>query len=323
VNSFGLVAEDETSARYLVRELHRQGFDFLKVYDRLTPGAYRGLTSEARRLAMPIEGHVPLALSPEMVVTSGQRLIDHLTLVAEGCSPSTMSVVNRKNAENPRESDSLTVLMSDEVVSAMARFDIVTCKPLLMRLASGHVWQVPTLVQLEAFTSPTPLPAWVARRDYVSPGSWADWETSAKEADLKALANGRRILDIQMSMLKPMVDAGVPILAGTDASNENWVFAGYSLHRELELFVKAGLSPLQAIQTATLNPRIYAGHNARKPLIRAGERADLVLFAADPTVDISGIATIRGVVARGLYHDRASLDALLIDAKLRAKSAGR
>lgn len=323
VNSFGLSAEDETSARHLVRELHRQGFDFLKVYDRLSPGAYRGLTSEARRLGMPIEGHVPLALSPDRVIASGQRLIDHLTLIAEGCSPRTLSVVHRKNAEDLRESDSLSILMSNEVRSAMTPFDIRTCKPLFDRLARGHVWQVPTFVELEAFVSPTPPAAWPARRDYVSPGLRADWETSAKEADLAALANGRRMLDIQLSMLKPMADAGVPILAGTDSSNEIWVFAGYSLHRELELFVKAGLSPLQAIQTATLNPRIYAGHDRGKSLIRAGERADLVLFAADPTADIANLATIRGVVARGLYHDRASLDALLVDAKLRAKKAGR
>jgi imidazolonepropionase-like amidohydrolase len=323
VNSFGLSAEDEASARYLVRELHRQGFDFLKVYDRLSPGAYHGLTSEARRLGMPVEGHVPLASSPDVAIASGQRLIDHLTLIAEGCSPRTLSVVTRKNAEEPRESDSLSIFMSDEVRSAMTDFNVVTCRPLFERLARGHVWQVPTFVQLEAFVTPTPPAAWLARRDYVSPGLWANWETSAKEADLAALANGRRMLDIQLAMLKPMANAGIPILAGTDTSSEGWVFAGYSLHRELELFVKAGLSPLQAIQTATLNPRIYAGHDRGKPLIRPGERADLVLFAADPTVDIGNLATVRGVVARGLYHDRATLDALLVDAKRLAKTAGK
>ncbi len=323
VNSFGLSTEDEPSARHLVRELHRQGFDFLKVYDRLSPGAYHGLTSEARRLGMPIEGHVPLALSPDLVIASGQRLIDHLTLIAEGCSPRTLSVVNRKNAEDPRESDSLSILMSNEVASAMMNFDIRTCKPLFDRLARKRVWQVPTFVQLETFVSPTAPPDWQARRDYVSPGLQADWEKSVKEADPVALANGRKILDIQLSMLKPMADAGVPILAGTDSSSEMWVFAGFSLHRELELFVEAGLSPLQAIQTATLNPRIYAGHDRGKPLIRPGERADLVLFAADPTADIGSLATIRGVVARGMYHDRASLDALLVDAKRRAKTAGK
>lgn len=120
-----------------------------------------------------------------------------------------------------------------------------------------------------------------------------------------------------------MADAGVPIIAGTDASNEIWVFAGRSLHRELELFVEAGLSPLRAIQTAPLNPRVYAGHNRSKPLIAVDERADFVLFAADPTVSIANLGTIRGVVARGLYHDRASLDALLLEAKRRAKGAGK
>jgi hypothetical protein len=122
------------------------------------------------------------------------------------------------------------------------------------------------------------------------------------------------MLDIQLSMLRPMADAGVPILAGTDASNEIWVFAGHSLHRELELFVRAGLTPLEAIQTATLNPRMYAGHERANP-IAVGEGADLVLFAADPTANIANLATIRGVVARGMYHDRASLNALLADAR--------
>ena len=323
VNSFGLSAEDEPSARHLVRELHGHRFAFLKVYDRLTPAAYFGLTSEARRLGMPIEGHVPLALSPDLAVASGQRLIDHLTLIAEGCSPSTLSVVHRKNAEDPGESDSLSILMSDEVHSAMARFEISTCRPLFDRLARGRVWQVPTLVQLEAFVRLMPPADWLTRREYVSPGMRSEWEASVKEADPNAMANGQRMLDIQLSLLKPMIDAGVPILAGTDSSNEAWVFAGQSLHRELELFVKAGLSPLQAIQTATLNPRIYAGHDRANPLIRPGERADLVLFAADPTRNIANLATIRGVAARGLYHDKASLDALLADAKLRAQTAGR
>ncbi|WP_246450756.1 amidohydrolase family protein [Sphingomonas rhizophila] len=323
VNSFGLSAEDATSGRYLVRELHRQGFDFLKVYDRLSPGAYVGLTSEARRLGMPVEGHVPLALSPDDAIAAGQRLIDHLTLIAEGCSPRSLSVVQRKNAEDPRESDSLSILMSNEVSSEMADFDVRSCRSLLERLARAHVWQVPTLVQLESFVRSEPPAVWPARRDYVSPGVQADWETQAKEAEPEALANGRRMFDIQMSLLKPMADAGVPILAGTDTSNEIWVFAGYSLHRELELFVRAGLSPLQALQTATLNPRIYAGHNRGRPLLSIGERADIVLLANDPSANIDNLATIRGVVARGMYYDRASLDALLLDAKRHAKTAGK
>ena len=323
VNSFGLSAEDEGSARRLVRELHRQGFDFVKVYDRLSPAAYHGLTSEARQLGMPIEGHVPLALSPESAVSSGQRLFDHLTLVAESCAPRALEVVHGKNARNPRDSDSLTMLMSDEVRSAMKQFDVASCRPLFDRLARHRVWQVPTFVQLEAFVrSAAPLAEWRARLDYVSSGVRSDWEEAGKDASPETLANGQRMLDIQMSILRPLADAGVPILAGTDTSNESWVFAGYSLHRELELFVRAGLSPLQAIQTATLNPRLYLGHDRSKPLIAPGERADLVLFAADPTVDIGNLATIRAVVARGSVHDRASLDGLLAGAKEAAKSAG-
>lgn len=323
VNSFGLSAEDEESGRMLVQLLQKQGFDFLKVYDRLTPEAYRGLAAEARRLGMPVEGHVPLSLSADIAIASGQRLIDHMTMVAESCSPRTLAIVHRQNSEDPVESESLALLETDELAAAMAHFDGATCKPLIERLAAARVWQVPTFVQLEAFARVKPPAEWPGRRDYVSPGLQRDWESDVQDSDPKALTDRRRMLDIQMSLLKPMVDAGVPILAGTDVSNEIWVFAGRSLHRELELFVEAGLSPLQAIQTATLNPRVYTGQDPSKPLIALGERADFVLFAADPTADIANLATIRGVVARGLYHDRAALDSLLVDAKDKARSAGK
>jgi imidazolonepropionase-like amidohydrolase len=324
VSSFGLSAEDEASARLLVRELHRQGFDFVKVYDRLSRDAFHGVTSEARKLGVQVEGHVPLAMSPQSAVSSGLRLIDHLTLVAESCAPGALEIVNRQNAASPRDSDSLTMLMSNEVQSAMAQFDITSCQPLIDGLARDRVWQVPTFVQLEAFvSSATPLPEWKARLDYVSPGTRLDWEESATDSSPEILANGRRMLDIQMSLLRPLADAGVPILAGTDTSNENWIFAGYSLHRELGLFVSAGLSPLEAIQTATLNPRLYLGHDRSQPVIAPGEQADLVLLAADPTADIANLGTIRAVVARGSFHDRASIEALLADAKEAAKSAGR
>jgi imidazolonepropionase-like amidohydrolase len=324
VNSFGLSAEDAASGRQLVQQLHRLGFDFLKVYDRLTPDAYQGLTSEARRLGMPIEGHVPLAVSPDVAITSGQRLIDHLTLIAESCSPQTAEAISREIARDPRSSDSISVLTSDATTTAMAGFDVRTCQPLIGRLARAHVWQVPTYVQLEGLAQgETPPAVWRDRADFVSPALRANWEAAAKESDPKEVAGTRRMLEIQMSLLKPMAAAGVPILAGTDASNETWVFAGYSLHRELELFAKAGLTPLEAIQTATLNPRLYQGHDRAKPLIAPGERADLVLFAADPSADIANLSTIRSVVARGLYHDRASLDALLIEAKQQARTAGQ
>lgn len=324
VNSFGLSAEDEASGRQLVQQLHRLGFDFLKVYDRLTPEAYRGLTSEARRLGMPVEGHVPLALSPDSAIAAGQRVIDHLTLIAESCSPAAMDATKAESTKALGDSDSFSVLTSDAIVAAMASFDVRTCSPLFARLARERVWQVPTYVQLEGMANRGTMPSdWQERAKYVSPLLRQDWETAAKQADPAEQADTKRMLDIQLSLLKPMADAGVPIIAGTDTSNEIWVFAGRSLHRELELFVDAGLSPLQAIQTATLNPRVYAGHDRSKPLIAGGERADFVLFAADPTVNIVNLGTIRAVVARGLYHDRVSLDELLLEAKRRAKDAGR
>jgi imidazolonepropionase-like amidohydrolase len=119
-----------------------------------------------------------------------------------------------------------------------------------------------------------------------------------------------------------MQDAGVRLMIGTDASSEPWVFAGSSVHDEMALFVEAGLSPLEALQAATLRPLQYAGRARAGPAIAAGETADLVLLDADPMIEISNTRRIRAVVARGQLLDRAALDTLLEQARATASRDG-
>ena len=104
--------------------------------------------------------------------------------------------------------------------------------------------------------------------------------------------------------------AKVPFLAGTDAPAGYDLVPGASLHRELQLFVRAGLTPLQALQTATLNPAIYFGRTADWGTVAPGKIADLVVLARNPLVDITNTRTVMAVVADGRFHSRRDLDRL-------------
>ena len=105
-----------------------------------------------------------------------------------------------------------------------------------------------------------------------------------------------------------MYDLKIPFLAGTDAPAGYDLVPGASLHRELQLFVKAGLTPLQALQTATLNPAIYFGKTADWGTIAVGKTADLVLLTANPLIDIANTRTVAAVVADGRYYSPRELD---------------
>ena len=111
--------------------------------------------------------------------------------------------------------------------------------------------------------------------------------------------------------------AGVPILAGTDELNP-YIYPGFSLHDELSLLVEAGLSPMGAIQAATLNPARFFGRERDMGTVEPGKLADLVLLDADPLADIRNTTKIRAVVADGKLLDRASLDAMLAAAEAAA-----
>lgn len=323
VNSFGLSAEDAESARILVREMKKFGFDFVKSYDRLTPEAYDALADEAKKQKIPLEGHVPLGLTPQDAVAAGQTVIDHLTLVVEGCSPEALKLIREEVAKAPREAESLGFLMNATIVEAFADVDMAACRPLFEVFAAHGVWHVPTLVQMHGFfRADEPEISSDPRISFTTPSLAAEWKEWSETADRGELTTGKRAFAAQMRSIRALKDAGVGLLAGTDASSETYVFAGAGVHDEMRLMVDAGLTPLEALQTATINPLLYRGRETDAPVISKGEAADLVLLDADPLADIANTTKIGGVFAHRDYFDRAELDALLEKAKTEAAKGG-
>ena len=113
--------------------------------------------------------------------------------------------------------------------------------------------------------------------------------------------------------------AGVPILAGSDSPNP-FVYPGFSLHDELGLLVRSGLSPAEALRTATINPATFLGVTDSLGTVARGKVADLVLLDANPLEDIANTRRIRAVIQGGRLLDRRALDAMLAGARLRASA---
>jgi imidazolonepropionase-like amidohydrolase len=115
----------------------------------------------------------------------------------------------------------------------------------------------------------------------------------------------------ELEVVNAMHHAGIEFLAGTDTPPGVYVFPGFSLHEELLRFVAAGFTPMEALQTATLNPAKFLGMDDRLGTIEKGKLADLVLLDANPLDDIRNTQKIAAVIANGRYLSRADLDKML------------
>lgn len=127
----------------------------------------------------------------------------------------------------------------------------------------------------------------------------------------------KKAFNAELAIVGEMQRAGVQILAGTDGPR-------LLVSEELELLVRAGLSPLDALRTATLNPAVFLGRTAELGSVEAGKLADLVLLTANPLNNIRAVREIDSVVFNGRYLSRAQIDALLADlAKKVASKSGK
>jgi imidazolonepropionase-like amidohydrolase len=125
------------------------------------------------------------------------------------------------------------------------------------------------------------------------------------------LATRRKFIEKELEVVRMLHKAGVPFLAGTDTPAGVHIFPGFSLHEELQCFVAAGFTPLEALQTATLNPARFLGMEDQLGTVEKGKLADLVLLSANPLEDIANTQKVAGVVSNGHYFSRADLDKML------------
>ncbi|RRA50220.1 amidohydrolase [Acidipila sp. EB88] len=301
----------EEDGRKAVRMLHDRGVDFIKVQSGVPRAAYFAIVDEAKKDGIAFEGHVPDSIRAREAVASGQRTFEHLIGIFEASSPD----------EDRYLTGTKTVGMF------LDTYDPAREAAMVKLLAAHHVWQCPTLfwergqwlVDAVDYTRDPDL-AYAGHR-WVTQQWPASRTAILKSLDTDPLPVRERFVVHELELVRRLHDAGVPFLAGTDTPAGVDVIPGVSLHRELERFVAAGFSPLQALQTATLNPGRFLEREGDFGTVQAGRVADLVLLRKNPLLDIRNTRTIAGVVTDGRYLSPEALAQLRT--RLRAEAATR
>jgi imidazolonepropionase-like amidohydrolase len=308
---------DERQGRAAVTSLKQRGMDFIKVYNMLPPEAFRGIAEEAKAEGIPFAGHVPLAVPAGVASDAGQASFEHLWGLLLGASSREAELREKMLAEANRKGTRPSQLRPHTVFARelAASYDDAKATALFAKLKANHTYQTPTLAVLHMLAYIEELrahpPEWIG---YVPPAlveQWnpaKDWRLDQRNAD--EVERSHLLFDQDMKLVRALHAAGVPIMAGTD-STEPYTYPGFSLHEELEWLVKAGLSPMEAIQSATRTPAEFLGRRGSAGTVERGKDADLVLLSADPLADIRNTRKIAGVVRAGKYYDRAALDTML------------
>jgi len=301
-------------ARQVVDSLAREGVDFIKVYGALPRDIFLAVADEVARHRLTFAGHLSTFVSLEDAASAGQRSIEHANAFQRYQYDSTLwSELTAREARPPFPAAERAAYMR----RIHATFDTASLDAVARILVRHSTWIDPTLVQLRGFYLPPDTTAdGRMRLRYVPPAVHREWvaRIGSRSVAEESMAMRRTSYAHFKTVMRILHRDGVRTLAGSDAWNPN-VIPGSSLHDELALFVDIGMSPLQALQAATLNPARFLGTTDSLGSIAAGKLADLVLLDADPLADISNTTHIRAVLADGRLFDRAALDALLAGAK--------
>jgi imidazolonepropionase-like amidohydrolase len=301
--------------------LKARGVDFIKIQSGVPRDAYFAIAAEAKARDIAFEGHVPDAIRASEAVSAGQRTFEHLIGIFEASTPDEDALLKRRYGagKDPSANKSLAALLD--------RYDPAREASIIRLLAKDTVWQCPTLFWERG--------QWLVDViDYnqdpdiaYTPRTWIDKKfpstrkSIVQSMDTDPLAVRRRFVDHELDIVRKLHVAGVPFLAGTDTPAGVDVTPGISLHLELQRFVAAGFSPLEALQTATINPARFLGKSSDYGSVQAGRVADLVMLRANPLEDIANTRAIGGVVSDGKYWSQADIEALR--ARLKNVAAAR
>ena len=286
--------------------------DFVKVYSYLSRDAYFGIAEEARRQNFPFAGHVPQVVTVLEAAQAGQKSQEHLYGFIEAASDSADQFMEELQKKGP---ESLLNISPQKKRSLFRTFNLEKLKQVLQQMKKYDTWICPTLAvnYVIAYMNDSNMrkdPRMQYLPDFITK-NWnpaTDFRFNAWTEETYSLL--RQEFDIKLKVVKAIHEAGIPILAGSDLANP-FIYAGFSLHDELQWMVKAGLTPAAALQTATILPARYLGWQARYGSVAANKIADLVLLDANPLTDIGNTQKIQAVIIHGKVFNKTDIQHLL------------
>jgi imidazolonepropionase-like amidohydrolase len=273
--------------RQVVNMYRNKGYLQIKIYDSFKPELVKVIAEEAHKLGMTVTGHVPRGISTIESVENGMDQINHASDFLSSMLPNAKEIKFGKRFTRISEVD----LKSDDVKNGIQLFlkhNTILDPTISVYALRNHAQNMPIEIMEPGITK---LPAELYEVKASQPGVSGKYYDTTKIAMDKALA-----------LIGMLHKAGVTIVAGSD----NGVPV-HSLYLELELYVKAGFTPLEAIQSATIVPATVMKRDKETGTIEAGKRADIAIFDSNPLENISSIRSVSAVISRGYYYQSAPL----------------
>jgi hypothetical protein len=308
---------DAAQGRRVVDSLkNKLKVDFIKVYSLLEKDAFYGIAEEAKKQGIVFAGHVPNKLTLLEAVKAGQKSTEHLYGFIEAASDSSDyyyglvqgTIKDTVLANRTARREFLRRTFNEKKLAALIKelkgYDTWVCPTMTVNrgiayLNDSNFRQDARL----AYMIPMISNMWDPKKDF-------RFKTAGPEYFRSELLD----YELKKKIIRALHQGGIRLLAGTDTPNP-FCFPGFSLHDELEIFTTCGLSPLQALQTATLNPALYFGIEKELGTVSTGKLADLLILKANPLDNIGNTRKIGAVILKGRFIGAAEVDGLLQKAR--------
>ncbi|HEX8320392.1 amidohydrolase family protein [Longimicrobium sp.] len=274
-----ITASTPEEARAAVRRYHAAGFPQIKIYESLPPALVPVIADEAHRLGMKVTGHVPTGMTTADFVRAGVDGVNHLNFIISAM---------RTPAREGRPASFDTRSAEAQAAIQLFRERGIAVEPTLARSEQRSRPLDSAYVAYEPGTARAPMELREALNTVGAPA----------QVGPRAIASLRRVSSVVVELHR----AGIPVLLGSDL-----VVPGHTIHRELELAVQAGLTPLEAIRAATEGAARAFGMEREAGTVQAGKRADLVVLGGDPLQDIIAIRRVDLVITGGRAFEPADL----------------
>ncbi len=299
-----------------VRSLTDVGVDFLKAYEMLTPAQFAMVMKMAKDKGLKVSGHVPLSMDVSSASNAGLNSMEHLRNLELSCASNADELLKQRQAMLVKGKSSSggalrTSIHAAQREIAIKNYDDQKADQIIQVLLKNQTWQIPTLALNNGQTRrPFGQPEWQESFEFLPDSIRDQWKAIIEKSMAEEPSAFReQYTQWILNMVAKIHKAGIPIMAGTD-SPIGFLTPGMGLHEELVALVEAGLSPLDAIKTATYNPAKYFNLESELGSIKENMWADLVILDANPLESIRNTQRINGVVRQGKYMDRIGLDQL-------------
>ena len=300
--------DENSDIEGIVDELVAEGVTFLKSYEMLTRTTYLKLLEIANRKGLRVTGHIPLSIDLLEAIDAGLGGMQHIRNLDLACAMDAAVIRDERNillANKDKKAGSAlrSEIHSKQRYKAIDNYDEGQCLEIIQAIARKNVFQTPTLT-INTYGSKRFFadPAWQGTYKYLPDGVQRAWLEesillSNKEVDREAIIFD----DWSMKIVSLLNKNNVKLLAGTDTPI-GYLTPGFSLHKELELLVEAGLSPREALRAATYTPAEFFNLENEMGTLSEGKIADILILNSNPLADITHTQDIHLVVAKGAIH---------------------